>query len=116
VLGRVGNNEVAAIAVDPDALDRFYREHVDAVERFVARRVGDPYAVADLTADVFLAAIEAAGSYSGRRSSLPDDVTLVITTQTLGPAPDGSGHTGSALSIRYAQGAVGPCRVVDAQP
>jgi RNA polymerase sigma-70 factor, ECF subfamily len=54
------------IAADPDAFERFYREHVEAVQRFVARRVDDPYLAADLTADVFVAAIESAGSY--RRS------------------------------------------------
>jgi RNA polymerase sigma-70 factor (ECF subfamily) len=36
---------------------------VDAVQRFIARRVRDPYRVADLTADVFLAAIDSAPSY-----------------------------------------------------
>jgi RNA polymerase sigma factor (sigma-70 family) len=36
------------------------------VQRFVARRVGDPYLAADLTADVFVVAIESAGTY--RRS------------------------------------------------
>jgi RNA polymerase sigma factor (sigma-70 family) len=51
---------------DPDGFERFYRRHVEAVQRFVARRVSDPYVAADLTADVFVAAIESAGSY--RRS------------------------------------------------
>ncbi len=55
------------IASDPDAFERFYREHVEAVQRFVARRVGDPYLAADLTADVFVAAIESAGSYRRNR-------------------------------------------------
>jgi RNA polymerase sigma factor (sigma-70 family) len=59
-------HEPAEIASDPDAFERFYREHVEAVQRFVARRVADPYLAADLTADVFVAAIESAGSY--RRS------------------------------------------------
>lgn len=59
-------HEPAEIASDPDAFERFYREHVEAVQRFVARRVDDPYLAADLTADVFVAAIESAGSY--RRS------------------------------------------------
>jgi RNA polymerase sigma-70 factor (ECF subfamily) len=58
--------EPAEITSDPDAFERFYREHVEAVQRFVARRVDDPYLAADLTADVFVAAIESAGSY--RRS------------------------------------------------
>src|SRR5215831_5297570 len=58
--------EPAEIATDTDAFERFYRQHVEAVQRFVARRVDDPYRAADLTADVFVAAIESAGSY--RRS------------------------------------------------
>jgi RNA polymerase sigma-70 factor (ECF subfamily) len=53
----------ADIARDPDAFEAFYREHVDALQRFIARRVATPEAAADLTADVFLAAIEAAASY-----------------------------------------------------
>ena len=53
----------AEIARDPDAFEAFYREHVEALQRFIARRVGTPEAAADLTADVFLAAIEAAPSY-----------------------------------------------------
>jgi RNA polymerase sigma-70 factor (ECF subfamily) len=57
---------LAEITSDPDAFERFYREHVEAVQRFVARRVDDPYLAADLTADVFVAAIESANSY--RRS------------------------------------------------
>src|SRR6516165_7744263 len=59
-------DELAEIETDPVAFERFYREHVEAVQRFVARRVDDPYVVADLTADVFVAVIESAGSY--RRS------------------------------------------------
>ncbi|HLY49831.1 MAG TPA: sigma-70 family RNA polymerase sigma factor [Solirubrobacteraceae bacterium] len=55
------------IGFDEAALERFYRAHVELVERFVARRVGDPHLVADLTADVFLAAIDAAPSYDSRR-------------------------------------------------
>ena len=58
--------ELAEITSDPDAVERFYREHVEAVQRFVARRVEDRYLAADLTADVFVAVIESAGSY--RRS------------------------------------------------
>ena len=54
------------LASDPQAFERFYREHMGAVQRFVARRVDDPYLAADLTADVFVAVIESAGSY--RRS------------------------------------------------
>jgi len=63
---QLSSGAVAQIASDPDAFDRFYREHVEAVQRFVARRVSDPLLAADLTADVFVAAIESARSY--RRS------------------------------------------------
>jgi RNA polymerase sigma factor (sigma-70 family) len=58
---------VATIGVDPDSFERFYRSHVAAVEGFVARRVDDPFAVADLTANVFVAAIESAESYRPSR-------------------------------------------------
>jgi RNA polymerase sigma factor (sigma-70 family) len=54
---------VADIRHDPAAFEAFYRANVEAVQRFVARRVSDPHLAADLTAEVFLAAIEAAGSY-----------------------------------------------------
>ncbi|MGH2930253.1 MAG: RNA polymerase sigma factor, partial [Solirubrobacteraceae bacterium] len=56
-------------ATDPDAFEAFYREHVDAVERFVARRVGDRELAADLTADVFVAAIESAETYRAGRGA-----------------------------------------------
>lgn len=49
-----------SIGRDPAAFEDFYRAHVDAVSRFVARRVDDPYLAADLTVEVFVAAIEAA--------------------------------------------------------
>jgi RNA polymerase sigma-70 factor (ECF subfamily) len=39
----VHRDEVTAIGSDPDALERFYRAHVEAVERFVTRRVDDPH-------------------------------------------------------------------------
>ena len=52
-----------AIGRDPDALEAFYREHLPWVRRFVARRVADPHTAADLTADVFLAAVDGAHGY-----------------------------------------------------
>jgi RNA polymerase sigma-70 factor (ECF subfamily) len=56
---------VRSIGTDPAAFTEFYRAHVDEVTRFVARRVADPQLVADLTAEVFLAVIEAAARYRG---------------------------------------------------
>ncbi len=58
-------DDVAAIGRDPDALETFYREHLEAVQRFVARRVESPEDAADLTAEVFLAAIRASRAYRG---------------------------------------------------
>jgi len=55
------------IAREPDALDAFYRDHVEAVQRFVARRVSDPHLAADLTADIFLAAVDGAAGYDPGR-------------------------------------------------
>jgi RNA polymerase sigma factor (sigma-70 family) len=48
---------------DPVAFEAFYRRHVDAVTRFMARRVTDPHTVADLTAETFLAVIDSARTY-----------------------------------------------------
>jgi RNA polymerase sigma-70 factor, ECF subfamily len=39
VAGYDGGRGRLEIATDPDAFERFYREHVEAVKRFVARRV-----------------------------------------------------------------------------
>jgi RNA polymerase sigma factor (sigma-70 family) len=59
----------ASIGHDPQAFDSFYRTYVDDVLRFIARRVNDPHLAADLTADVFLAAIEAAPRYRAARGA-----------------------------------------------
>lgn len=61
---------LAGIGRDPDLFETFYREHLDAVQRFVARRVADPHLVADLTAEVFLAVIRSAHTYRPDRGSV----------------------------------------------
>ncbi|WP_327430452.1 MULTISPECIES: RNA polymerase sigma factor [unclassified Streptomyces] len=48
---------------DPQLFEQFYRRHVDAVTRFVARRVDDPHTAADLTAEIFLAVLDSADTY-----------------------------------------------------
>lgn len=55
------------IGHDPAAFAAFYADHVEAVQRFVARRVADPHLAADLTAEIFLAAIDAAPAYRAQR-------------------------------------------------
>ena len=62
-------DELPRIAHDPATFETFYREHVEAVQRFVTRRVDDPLLAADLTAEVFLAAIEAAATYRPDRGA-----------------------------------------------
>jgi RNA polymerase sigma-70 factor (ECF subfamily) len=62
-------DDLARIAFDGAALERFYRAHVEPVERFIARRVADPHLAADLTSEVFLAAIDAAPAYDRRRGT-----------------------------------------------
>lgn len=63
-MGGGAERSVRSIGTEPAAFTEFYRAHVDEVTRFVARRAADPQLAADLTADVFLAAIEASrGKY-----------------------------------------------------
>jgi RNA polymerase sigma factor (sigma-70 family) len=54
---------------DPEAFEAFYREHVEVLQQFIARRVASPEIAADITADVFLAAIEAASSFNPARGT-----------------------------------------------
>ncbi|MFD3504800.1 RNA polymerase sigma factor [Streptomyces sp. NPDC058678] len=54
---------------DPQLFEEFYRRHVDAVMRFVARRVDDPHTAADLTAEIFIAVLDSAHSYRPRLGS-----------------------------------------------
>jgi len=61
--------DLRRIATDPDAFEAFYREHVEAVQRFVARRIDDRDRAADLTAEIFLAAIASAGAYRPGRGA-----------------------------------------------
>jgi RNA polymerase sigma-70 factor (ECF subfamily) len=65
----VGPEQLRWIATDPEIFEAFYREHVEAVQGFVARRVGDRERAADLTAEVFLAAIGAAHRYRPGRGT-----------------------------------------------
>ena len=60
LLGRLGS--------DPAALELFYRRHVAGVAAFVARRVRDADAVADIVSNTFLAAIRGAGGFDPGRS------------------------------------------------
>ena len=60
---------ISRIGCDRDVFEAFYREHVEAVQRFVARRVADRELAADLTADIFVAAIESADTYRPSRGT-----------------------------------------------
>jgi RNA polymerase sigma-70 factor (ECF subfamily) len=65
----VGAEQLRWIGSDPELFELFYREHVEGVQRFVARRVGDRDRAADLTAEIFLAAIESAPRYRPGRGT-----------------------------------------------
>src|SRR5690349_17974094 len=65
----VGPEQLRWIATDPEIFEAFYRQHVEEVQGFVARRVGEPEHAADLTAEIFLAAIGAAHRYRPARGA-----------------------------------------------
>ncbi|MFB6523567.1 RNA polymerase sigma factor [Streptomyces sp. NPDC056401] len=76
----------------PEGFGAFYEEHIDAVLGFVTRRVADPYLAADLTADIFLAAMGAAAGYRpGRRAPISwlFAIARTIPSGSRGPARDG---------------------------
>jgi RNA polymerase sigma factor (sigma-70 family) len=77
--------QVRSIGTDPAAFTQFYRAHADEVTRFVVRRVADPQLAADLTAEVFLAVIDAApryrGSFGGPRTWLYGIARNVIAAE-----------------------------------
>jgi RNA polymerase sigma factor (sigma-70 family) len=54
---------LAAADCDPEAFARFYRRHEKVVIGYLMRRVRDPEAAADLTAEVFASALHAAARY-----------------------------------------------------
>jgi len=61
---------LAAIAAcDNRASSAFYRRHLRAVLAWLMRRTGDPELAADLTAEVFAAAMLSAGRYQPRHAS-----------------------------------------------
>jgi RNA polymerase sigma factor (sigma-70 family) len=65
----IGAAQLRWIGTDPDLFEAFYREHVEGVQRFVARRVGGRELAADLTAEIFLAAIDSAHRYRPGRAT-----------------------------------------------
>jgi RNA polymerase sigma factor (sigma-70 family) len=67
--GGVSAGQLRWIGTDPELFEVFYREHVEEVQRFLARRVGDRERAADLTAEIFLAAIDSAHRYRPRSGS-----------------------------------------------
>ncbi len=65
----VGAEQLRRIATDPEIFEAFYREHVETIQGFISRRIGDRERAADLTAEVFLAAIDAAHRYRPGRAA-----------------------------------------------
>ncbi|HEX5712235.1 MAG TPA: RNA polymerase sigma factor, partial [Solirubrobacterales bacterium] len=65
----VSGEQVRWIGTDPELFEAFYREQVEDLQRFVTRRVGERERAADLTAEIFLAAIDSAHRYRPRRGT-----------------------------------------------
>jgi RNA polymerase sigma factor (sigma-70 family) len=62
--GEASDGELlAATSSQPDAFAAFYDRYETAVVGYFTRRTGDPEVAADLTAEVFAAALNAAGRY-----------------------------------------------------
>nr|WP_269326810.1 RNA polymerase sigma factor [Kineosporia mesophila] len=60
---RTQGRDVRTVATQPEQLEAFYREHLPFVRSYVARRLDDPYDIADVTADIFLRVIRSAATY-----------------------------------------------------
>jgi RNA polymerase sigma-70 factor (ECF subfamily) len=67
---------LAAARKDPDAFAAFYRRYECLILGYLLRRSGDPEVAADLTAEVFAAALRAAGRY---RPESPNAVGWLLT-------------------------------------
>lgn len=65
----VGAEQLRWIGTDPEIFEAFYREHVEGLQGFIARRVGERERAADLTAEIFLAAVESADGYRPGRGT-----------------------------------------------
>jgi Sigma-70 region 2 len=61
---------IAAIPSSAAAFDSFYRRHISAVMRFLARRCDTPEDVADAAADTFLAVLGSWSTYRPERGSV----------------------------------------------
>ncbi len=83
---REPGSDLLPIARDPAAFEAFYRRHVTDVTRFVARRTADPHTVADLTAEVFLAVIGSAHTYSASRGTQRAWLNGIAATSSPGSA------------------------------
>ena len=65
----VGPEQMRWVGTDPEIFEAFYRQHVEGIQRFVARRVAEPARAADLTAEIFVEAIESAERYRPGRGT-----------------------------------------------
>lgn len=63
------DHPTAPPACDPVGFAAFYEQQFGAVLGFVTRRVDSPHLAADLTADIFVAALESAHTYDARRGT-----------------------------------------------
>jgi RNA polymerase sigma factor (sigma-70 family) len=60
---------ISEVSTNKVAFATLYEAHFDEILSFVTRRVADPHTAADLTAEVFVIALDRAGSYRGQGSA-----------------------------------------------
>ena len=96
---------LARLGTDPEAVELLYRRHVAAVAAFVARRLPDADAVADVVSSTFLAAIRGADGFDRRRS--PDGARFWLLGIARHEIADHQGRAGrqEALARRDRGGA-----------
>jgi DNA-directed RNA polymerase specialized sigma24 family protein len=123
---------LSTVGMDSAAFEAFYRRHMEAVGRFVARRVSDPHTAADLTADVFLEVIESAAGYRPDRGSelawlfgvarnvvVDEHRRAALRMQTLVYTVwlyEQGANSASSGRWQIATGAVAPCEMVSGGP
>jgi RNA polymerase sigma-70 factor (ECF subfamily) len=84
---------LAATAHEPEAFAVFYRRHARMVLGFVVRRVRDPELAADITSEVFAAALEGSRRFDPKRASARTWLFGIVAHQLAGAARRGAAQT-----------------------
>jgi len=99
-------------ARDPAGFAAFYEQQFDAVLGFVTRRVDNAHLAADLTADIFVAALEGAHTYDARRGA--DDAAGVQQAASAPHSTAGAGLGASTAPIPQGTSGTSGLNIVNA--